>query len=183
MQAKTYPRTIAITGESITFEGVVIEDGVEKAILKNNVKPNAGPPFHVHFLQDEGLTVRKGKLGYQVVGGKEKFAGPGESVQFDRGVGHRFWNAGDDIMECDGWIKPAHNIEYFLTGIYASMNKAGNPKGDLFDTAFLIRRYRKEFDMLVIPPFVKNIIMPLTVFIGKILGKYKHFKDAPPPAA
>jgi quercetin dioxygenase-like cupin family protein len=32
---------------------------------ETTVQPGAGPPMHVHHLQDEGFTVVEGRLGYQ----------------------------------------------------------------------------------------------------------------------
>jgi hypothetical protein len=42
-------------------------------------------------------------------------------------------------------------------------------------------RYSGEYDMPELPAFVKKVIFPLTVFMGKLLGKYRHFRDAPAP--
>ncbi|MBK8501229.1 MAG: cupin domain-containing protein [Saprospiraceae bacterium] len=175
-----FPHKIStIFGEEITFESIEMKDSIRTLIVGNRVQPGSGPPFHVHFKQEEGLTVKKGKMGYQIHGQEEKFANVGESLIFKRGEMHRFWNAGDDILECTGWICPANTIDYFLTGLYNSVNKAGKPAGDPFDGAFLLTRYKSEYDVMVVPTFVKRVIMPITVFIGKLLGKYDHFKDAP----
>lgn len=168
-------------GEKLIFQSLEEEDGEQKMIVINEVKPGAGPPFHVHFKQEESLTVTRGRMGYQIDGQEEKFLEPGESVLFERGVMHRFWNAGEDTLACEGWIKPANSIDYFLSGIYNSMNKAGKPEGDPFDSAFLMTRYKSEYDLKEIPGFVKKVIFPITVLIGRILGKYKHFRDAPEP--
>lgn len=168
-------------GEVLIFQSVEEEDGIEKMKVTNRVKPGAGPPFHVHFKQDESLTVVRGRLGYQLEGEAEKFLEEGESVLFKRGQMHRFWNAGSEELECEGWVKPANSLDYFLTGIYNAMNKTGKAEGDPFDTAYLMTRYRSEYDLKEIPGFVKKIIFPLTVAIGKLLGKYRHFKDAPKP--
>ena len=177
-----YPHHISnFLGEELTFESIQIENGVERVNVSNRVQPGAGPPFHVHYKQDESLTVVKGRMGYQIHGEEEKFAEEGQTVLFKRNTMHRFWNAGEDLLECTGWVKPANSLDYFLTGIYNSMNKSKKPAGDPFDSAFLITRFRSEYDLLVIPKFVKRVIMPLTVFVGKILGKYHHFADAPKP--
>lgn len=179
MYPYTYPHTISNQGESLTFESIEVENGEKKVIVSNKVKPNSGPPFHVHFKQDECLTVKKGIMGYQLFGQDEVIIKEGETVLFKRGEIHRFWNAGEEDLECTGWVMPANSLDYFLTGIYNSMNKAGKPEGDPFDSAYLITRYKSEYDMAVIPSFVKSVIMPITVVIGKFLGKYDHFKDAP----
>ncbi len=176
-----YPHTIFNAGEELTFEKLEVKGGEETIIVTNKIKPNHGPPLHVHFLQDEAITVKKGRMGYQVVGEEETYLEAGESLRFEKGMAHRFWNAGEDILECSGWITPAHSIDYFLTSVYAAMSKSGSAQGDPFDMAYLITRYRKEYDLLIIPVFVKRIIMPLTVIVGKLLRKYDHFKDAPAP--
>lgn len=176
------PHTIkSFAGEELTFHKLVEEDGVQKMIVYNKVQPGSGPPFHVHFQQEESLTVTRGKLGYQNDGEEEKFLEPGQTVLFKRGQMHRFWNAGDDVLECEGWVKPAHSLDYFLTGIYNSMNKAGKPQGDPFDSAYLMTRYRTEYDIKEIPGFVKKVVFPVTVMLGHLLGKYRHFKNAPKP--
>ncbi|MCB0663654.1 MAG: cupin domain-containing protein [Saprospiraceae bacterium] len=178
----TYPHVIQNPfGEKLVFESIEKENGEEKVIVTNEVRPGSGPPFHVHFKQDEFLKVTHGKMGYQIDGEAERFLEPGESVLFKRGQMHRFWNAGEGMLECTGWVQPANSLDYFLTGIYESMNKAGKAEGDPFDSAFLMVRYKSEYDLKEIPGFVKSVIFPITAFIGKILGKYKHFKDAPAP--
>jgi hypothetical protein len=54
-----------------------------------------------------------------------------------------------------------------------------NPKGLM--ALILMTRYASEYDIPGIPKFVKKTIIPLTYFVGKVLGKYKHFKNAPEP--
>lgn len=182
MYPYSFPHTISnIVGEELTFKAIEMENGEQKILVDNRVQPGCGPAMHIHFKQDECLTVEKGRLGYQEEGESEKFLEVGESVLFVRNKMHRFWNAGDDVLECSGWIKPANTVDYFLTALYNSVNKAGKPEGDPFDGAYLITRYKTEYDVAVIPGFVKKVIMPITVVIGKLLGKYDHFKDAPEP--
>ena len=137
--------------------------------------------MHTHWLQDECLTVVNGKIGYQVLGQEEQFAEVGETILFKRGVPHRFWNAGEDMLNCKGWIYPANTIIFFLSSIYAAQNKTGTGQPEKFDGAYLMTRYASEYDMPEIPKFVKKTIIPITYFVGKLLGKYKHFEDAPMP--
>lgn len=177
-----YPHTIENGhGEILIFHGIEHEPDGDRLLGENRVEPGFGPPMHTHFLQDEVFTVVSGKIGYQVLGGPEHFAGPGETVFFKRGVPHRFWNAGDEVLHCEAWVKPADNLAYFLTGIFNAQKKSGKPQPDMFDAAFLMTRYKSEYDMAEIPGFVKKVTFPIVVFIGKLLGKYKHFADAPEP--
>jgi hypothetical protein len=70
---------------------------------------------------------------------------------------------------------------FFLSSIYAAQNKSGKAQPEQFDGAFLLTRYSTEYDLPGIPKFVKKVIIPLTYNIGRLMGKYKHFKDAPEP--
>jgi hypothetical protein len=115
------------------------------------------------------------------LGEEVKYAMPGETVLFKRGTPHKFWAEGNVPLECKGWIAPANSIVYFLSAVYAAQNKSGKSQPDAFDGAYLLTKYKSEYDMPEIPSFVKNFIFPVTVAIGKMLGKYNHFKDAPAP--
>jgi hypothetical protein len=84
-------------------------------------------------------------------------------------------------LHCKGWIKPANTVVFFLSSVYAAQNKSGKAQPEQFDGAYLLKRYSTEFDLPEIPPLVKKIIIPITYYIGKFLGKYEHFKNAPEP--
>jgi quercetin dioxygenase-like cupin family protein len=167
-------------GERVTFEGVRRDDRGEYLAVRNSVSPGAGPPMHVHHLQEEGLTVERGTIAYQVQGEQERRAGPGESVTFAPGVTHRFWNAGDDELVATGFVRPPDNLEYFLTEIYTSMRRNGAERPGTFSAAYL-RRYRSEFGMAAIPRPVQRVLFPVVVAVDRLLGKHRRFADAPEP--
>lgn len=178
----SYPHVIEnCIGEKLIFKEIQKEIDGDRLLVENYVTPGSGPLMHTHWLQDEALTVLKGKLGYQIKGQAKKYAGEGDTVIFERGIPHRFWNDGQEILHCKGWLKPANTIVFFLTSIYAAQNKSGKAKPEQFDAAFLMNRYASEYDLPEIPKFVKKIIIPITYRIGKLLGKYKHFENAPDP--
>jgi mannose-6-phosphate isomerase-like protein (cupin superfamily) len=178
----TYPHTIESgSGEQLTFVKRHQDAHGEWLEVENLVQPNSGPPMHTHWKQDECLTVMQGKLGTQILGQPEEFHEAGATIEFERGVPHRFWNAGTEPLVCKGWVRPAHNLEYFLTEIYRSTRENGGKQPSQFDGAWLLTRYKSEFDMNAIPSFVKKVIFPVTVFFGKLRGKQKRFKDAPEP--
>jgi uncharacterized cupin superfamily protein len=177
-----YPHTIENgAGERITFLRLVPGAAGDRLELENVVSPGSGPPMHVHHYQDEALTVRQGTIAYQRAGEPEQLAGSGATVAFEKGEAHRFRNAGDQDLICDGYIEPADNAEYFLTELYASMKRRGGHRPDPFDAAFLIRRYRSEFAMMEIPAMVQRLLFPSQVAIGRLLGKYRKYSDAPEP--
>lgn len=175
-----FPHTIANpAGEILIFYELVKESDGDKIVGENFVLPQNGPPMHVHWLQDEGFTVIKGKVGYRIQGQPDQFAVAGESVVFKRGVPHCFWNAGDEMLNCKAWVKPANSFVYFISAVFEAQKKTGSGRPALFDAAYLLTRYKSEYDMLEIPGPVKKLVFPVLCAIGKLLGKYKHFKDAP----
>ena len=181
MSRYTYPHVIENgAGEQITFVRRGASGGRERLEVENVVKPGAGPPMHLHHYQQEVLTVQQGRIGYERLGAPPQFAGVGDTVAFDPGDAHRFWNAGEDDLRCTGHISP-HNIEFFLGAIFESTKRSERGRPDLFDVAFLITRYRTEFGMPAIPPAVQRLLFPLLVLVGHLFGRYSKYSDAPEP--
>jgi quercetin dioxygenase-like cupin family protein len=182
MSTYTYPHIIENgAGERITFVRRIQDSSGDRLEGENLVKPGSGPPMHVHYYQEEALTVRQGRLGYQRPGEPPRFAGPGETVVFEPGDAHRFWNAGEDDLRCTAYIQPADNAEYFLTALFESQRESGGSRPDPFEVAFLMRRYRSEFYMAEIPAVVQRFVFPVLVIVGRVLGKYRKYADAPEP--
>jgi quercetin dioxygenase-like cupin family protein len=178
---RTYPYAIENgQGERLTFTGVTRGPDGERLGVDGVAQPGAGPPMHVHYLQEEAARVVRGRLGYQVPGGPPQFAGPGETVVWPAGTPHKWWNAGSDELHMTGWCSPADNIEFFLRTLFESTQKNGGRPG-LFDSAFLLTRYRSEFAMLELPAIVRHVVMPVAYVIGILLGKHRKFRDAPAP--
>lgn len=174
------PHTIEnCLGEKIVFQSIEKTPLGDKLILDAYCQPGAGPAMHTHLKQDESLTVVSGKMGYQTLGAGISHALPGETVLFRAGTPHRFWAEGQEPLQAKGWIQPANTVVYFLSAVYAAQNKSGKGEPEPFDGAYLLTKYASEYDMPEIPSFVKKVIFPITVFFGKLLGRYKHFEDAP----
>ena len=182
MERYTYPHAIENgAGERLTFLRRVPGPAGDRIEAENVVKPGAGPPMHVHHYQEEALTVQQGRIGYQRLGEPAQFAGPGETVVFKPGEAHRFWNAGKDDLRCTGYIEPADNVEYFLTEIFASTKRSVRGRPNPFEAAFLTRRYRSEYAMVAIPAAVQRFVFPVLVAVGRLLGRYTRYADAPEP--
>ena len=168
-------------GEWLTFSRRVPGPEGERVEGEALVAPGAGPPMHVHYLQDEAFTVVQGRIGYQIAGQEPAFAGVGEKVNFPAGQAHRFWNAGEVELRCSAYIAPAGNAEYFLAALFASQKANGGRRPALLDLAFLTRRYGSEYGMVEIPGIVQRLVFPVLVAIGRALGRYEKYVDAPQP--
>lgn len=59
--------------------------------------------------------------------------------------------------------------------------KSGSGRPEMFDAAYLMTKYKHEYDLPELPALVKKVIMPITYLIGGLLGKYKKFDGAPEP--
>jgi quercetin dioxygenase-like cupin family protein len=179
-----YPYTIENgAGEQLTFVDRPSDEQGEYLEARNAVSPGSGPPMHVHYLQEEVLTVESGTMGWQRLGEEEQLAQSGESARFAPGEVHRFWNAGDDELICTGFVRPPDNLEYFLTQIYASTRANDGRRPRLFDGAYLLSRYRSEFGMPDPPRPVQRVVFPIVVVIGRLLGLHRRFAGAPEPVS
>lgn len=179
---KDYPYTIDNgAGEWLTFARRVPGPNGERVEGSVLAAPGAGPPMHVHYLQDEAFTVVDGVLGYQIAGHAPALGNKGDTILFRAGEPHRFWNAGPEDLRCTAYIEPAGNAEFFLGSLFASQKANGGERPALFDIAFLTHRYRSEYRMLLIPPLVQRLAFPVVVAIGKLLGRYQKYRNAPNP--
>lgn len=180
-----YPRTIDNgAGERMTWLGIRRDDnGREYLDMKGEIEPGAGPPLHLHPLQTETITVDEGRIGYVIGDGAEQFAGPGETMTFEPGDVHRFWNAGDSVATVHGWASPPLNFEYLLTQTFASTKRNGGRRPNMVEAAYLLGRYRSEFAIAEIPKPIQTLVFPLIRLVGKVNGVSKRYADGPPPVA
>jgi mannose-6-phosphate isomerase-like protein (cupin superfamily) len=180
MKEIKYPYTVDNGyGEQITFTRLVKDPEGDWLECESLTPPNSGVPMHVHHLQDEGLTVLEGTIGIEILGQPIQYHGVGATLLFKAGEPHRFWNTGTTPLRCAAYVKPAHSFEYFMGSIFESTASNAKPAPKTFDAAWLSAHFRTEVDMLAVPTFVKKIIFPIVLFIGKLQGKDKKFKDAP----
>ena len=174
------PQTMTSPGEKITFVRTFVKDGEEILEADIEVQPQAGPPMHTHYRQDESFTILSGTMAYKIPGQEVKYAYPGETVMIKAGIPHKFWNAGNDLLKCKGYVTPPDNFVYFLSELYKSINENKGRPG-MYEGAFLLNRYKSEFGMLEIPAFIQKVIFPVVLFIGKLAGKNKKYINAPVP--
>ena len=142
-------------------------------ILEGTLPPGAdGPPLHVHIHEHEEVNVKAGTAGALV--GREKIIVPaGGSAIFPAGIPHRWWNAGDDLLELSGQVVPSVDLDRYLQAVFAVLNASANGRPSIFHLAHVLWRHRDTQLMAVPAPAIQRIVLPVVLFIGRILGKYR----------
>lgn len=141
--------------------------------LEGSLPPRAaGPPMHVHFHEHEEGIVKAGTLGAQV--GKEKTIVPtGGTAVLPVGLPHRWWNAGDDLLEFNGQVAPVVDLDRYLQAVFAIFNASSNGRPSIFHFAHVLWRHRKTQLVLGPPPAIQRMMLPVLLFLGHVLGKYR----------
>ena len=131
-----------------------------------------GPPLHVHVREREEGIVKAGTLGAQV-GGEKIVVPTGGTAVLPAGVPHRWWNAGDDLLEFNGQVVPVVDLDRYLQAVFAVLNASSKGRPSIFHFAHVLWRHRDTQLMAVPAPAIQRIILPVVLFIGRILGKYR----------
>ncbi len=141
--------------------------------LDGTLPPKAeGPPLHVHFREQEEGVVKAGTLGAQL--GTKTFTVPtGGGVVLPSGIPHRWWNAGDDLLEFSGHATPAVDLDRYLQGVFAVLNTSSSGRPPIFYLAHVLWRHRETQQLMLPPPAIQRVVFPVVLFIGSILGKYR----------
>lgn len=84
---------------------------VEIELAVDSTRENAVK--HVHPQQRETITVRSGRMGVDVNGDRDVLTS-GESVSFEPGDAHAFWNVGDEQLRIETELRPAMDSELFM---------------------------------------------------------------------
>jgi mannose-6-phosphate isomerase-like protein (cupin superfamily) len=172
-----------IIGEILRMQRVRDADGQTVLNIEGSLPARKnGPPLHVHFHQVEEFVVKAGSLGVQI--GNEKSIVPTGGVgRFPTGVAHTWWNAGDDPLELSGRAIPARDLDRYLQAAFAVLNSSPSGKPSLFYIAHVLWRHRHTQALVSPPRLIQMIVLPLIIFVGRILGKYRGDKWPGSPAS
>ena len=159
------------TGEILVMRRMRDAQGQIVLTLDGTLPPGtSGPPLHVHFHEHEQGIVKAGTLGAQI--GTDKFVIPAEgTVVLPAGRPHRWWNAGDDLLEFSGHVVPV-DLDRYLQAVFAVLN-ASNGRPPIFYLAHVLWRHRDTQLLSIPPPAIQRILLPVVLIIGRILGKYR----------
>jgi mannose-6-phosphate isomerase-like protein (cupin superfamily) len=161
------------TGEILRIRRVQNAQGQIILTLEGSLPPQAsGPPLHIHFHEQEEIIVKAGTLGAQV--GMETIIVPaGGTAVVPAGVLHRWWNAGDDLLELSGQAAPAVDLDRYLQAVFAVLNASSSGRPSIFYLAHVLWRHRDTQLISVPPKPIQRIVFPVLLFIGRILGRYR----------
>jgi len=161
------------TGEILRMRRVRDAQGQIVLILDGSLPPQAsGPPLHVHIHEHEEVIVKAGTVGALV--GTEKIIVPaGGTAIFPAGIPHRWWNAGDDLLELSGQVVPSVDLDRYLQAVFAVLNASSNGRPSIFHFAHVLWRHRDTQSFSIPAPAIQRIVLPVILFIGRILGKYR----------
>ena len=161
------------TGEVLRMRRVRDAEGQTVLTIDGSLPPRmTGPPLHVHFHQCEEGVVKAGSLGAQLR--NEKMVVPaGGSAAFPAGVAHKWWNAGDDLLELSGRATPAGDLDRYLQALFAVINASSSGRPSIFYIAHVLWRHRHTQAIVAPPRSIQRIIFPIVLLLGRILGKYR----------
>jgi mannose-6-phosphate isomerase-like protein (cupin superfamily) len=141
--------------------------------LKGSVPPRGqGPPLHIHFKEDEELSVVTGVLGVEV-DGRVIEVGVGETASVPMGSAHRWWNASDKTLVVQGFARPVFDLDEYLAGAFDVLNSGAANRPSVFYMAHLVWRYRKTQAVLFAPLWLQTLLVPTILLLGTLLGRYR----------
>jgi quercetin dioxygenase-like cupin family protein len=161
------------TGEVLRLRRMRDAGGQAILIIEGSLPPGAsGPPPHVHFHEREEGTVKGGTLGARI--GKETVRVPaGGTGVFPAGVVHTWWNAGDILLEMNGRVIPAVDLDRYLQALFAVLNAGISGRPSIFYIAHVLWRHRHTQRVVTPPWIIQQIFFPLVLLAGRVLGKYR----------
>ncbi|HEY7285687.1 MAG TPA: cupin domain-containing protein [Vicinamibacterales bacterium] len=131
-----------------------------------------GPPLHIHYLEHEEGRVISGTLSAEVDGRRFEIEAGG-LARLPAGLPHRWWNDGDQPLTFGGVTKPLVDLDVYLHAVFEVLNSGPVNRPPLFYMAHVAWRHRKTQAVLVAPLWLQAVLVPVVVFVGTILGRYR----------
>ncbi|HET8826360.1 MAG TPA: cupin domain-containing protein [Terriglobales bacterium] len=161
------------TGETLRLRRERDASGQVVLIIEGTLPPGSkGPPPHVHFREREEGAVEAGTLGARV-GEQMLRVQAGGNAAFPAGVIHSWWNAGETLLEFNGRVVPAVDLDQFLQALFAVLNASATNRPSIFYLAHVLWRHRRTQAVARPPVAIQRILFPVVLLLGRLLGKYK----------
>lgn len=160
------------TGEVLELLRVRGPDGLALRLRGSLPPGREGPPLHVHVEEDEDGTVVAGELTAQL-GVDTLTVAAGGSVRLPRGVPHRWWNAGTELLRFEGWVRPAVDLDRYLQGVFDVVNAGPPGRPPLIYMAHVALRHQRTQRVLLMPGPLQAVVFRAAVVLGTLLGRYR----------
>ncbi len=161
------------TGETLRLRRERDASGKVMLLIEGSLPPRSnGPPPHVHLHEREEGRVQAGTLGARI-GKQTLVVHAGGDAAFPAGVVHSWWNAGETLLEFNGRVVPAVDLDQFLQGLFAVLNAGTTSRPSIFYLAHVLWRHRRTQAVATPPVAIQRILFPVVLLIGRVLGKYK----------
>lgn len=124
-------------------------------------------PAHIHPKQVSGAEVISGSLVFEVEG-EETRLGPGESIEIEPGLKHRFWNDGQEMAKSVQFFRPALDIASFFETMFTLAERdeiRDNGLPSVLQLAVMVPRFGDEIRP-VSPPW--PVLKALTTGLGPV---------------
>jgi quercetin dioxygenase-like cupin family protein len=161
------------TGETLRIRRERDASGQIILIVVGSLPPGThGPPPHIHLQEREEGVVQAGTLGARI-GDDTLVVQTGGSAAFPAGVVHSWWNSGVTLLEFNGRVIPAVDLDQFLQALFAVLNAGTTNRPSIFYLAHVLWRHRHTQAIVKPPLAIQRILFPVVLLIGRLLGKYK----------
>jgi hypothetical protein len=131
-----------------------------------------GPPPHVHLQEDEHAEVVSG-VASVMMDGKKSVLKPGEAFHAPKGSVHNWWNDGDAELVLRGSARPAVDLDRYLQAVWEVLDAGPPNRPPIFYMAHVAYRHRRTQFTPFMPRAVQRMLLPVMVFLGTVLGKYR----------
>ncbi len=179
-----------VQGDWVVFRETARDTGGELLSAELIVSPKAaGPPAHVHPLQEERFEVLSGIIRARL-GNQESSLPEGERMTVAPGTPHTWWNDGEEEARVSLELRPALNSEVGFETIYGlardgKTDENGVP--NLLQLAVIFGGVNKGELYLARPPIpVQKALFAALAPVGRLLGykdRYPKYSAAGAPSA
>lgn len=160
------------TGECLALRRVAREGDVWLELKGSLPAHREGPPLHVHVVEDEEGQVVSGTLS-AIVDGRVIQVPAGQPARFPKGSVHRWWNAGDEPLVFEGYVKPVVDLDAYLQAAFDVLNRSPAGRPSPFYMAHLAWRHRRTQQVRIAPAWLQAMLVPILVAVGTLLGRYR----------
>jgi len=171
-----------VTGERLVWELTAHDTNGAYTRFDTFVEPGGTvAAAHVHPYQTEIFTVIEGTLGLKRGRATLEF-GPGDAVLIDPGTPHRFWNAGDGVLQFKAEVRPALLFESLIETMFGLAADGKTNRKGMPSPLRLAVIANHHFDVVRLPAIPQSL-QKAALVPGALLGRAFGFRPTYEAAA